>query len=373
MSLVYILLLLAACFLAFSNGANDNFKGVATLFGSGTTNYKKAIIWATITTFSGSVVAIFLAEELVKNFSGKGLVPNELILAPNFAIAIALGAAITVYIATRIGMPISTTHSLVGALFGAGVMAVGSDFNFLKLGKTFLMPLIVSPLMAAVLSLIAYLFFRFSRKLLGVNKNDSISIQKVEGPRTLATVGNQMQMDSPSTLTASIKSDLTATYQGELLGVSFQKILDALHYLSSGVVSFARGLNDTPKIVGLLLVINTLDIKWSMVAIAVVMAIGGLMNAKKVGITMSKKITPMNSGQGFTANMITGLLVTTASIHGLPVSTTHVSVGSIFGIGTVTKKTDMKMVSKIILSWILTLPIAALASAILFKLLETFL
>ena len=79
----------------------------------------------------------------------------------------------------------------------------------------------------------------------------------------------------------------------------------------------------------------------------------------------------MNSGQGFTANVITGLLVTTASIHGLPVSTTHVSVGSIFGIGTVTKKADYKMIGKILLSWLLTLPIAAIVSALIFKLLET--
>ncbi len=372
MSLVFILLLVAACFLAYSNGANDNFKGVATLFGSGTTNYKKAISWATLTTFFGSVVAIVLAQELVKNFSGKGLVPNELILDPNFAISIALGAAITVYLATRIGMPISTTHSLVGALFGAGVMAVGYDFNFMKLGKTFLMPLVVSPLMAAVASLIAYLLFRYIRKILRINKDDGISIQKVENQMAL-TSGNQMQMESHSKLTAFIKNDVNTTYSGKILGISFQKILDSLHYLSSGVVSFARGLNDTPKIVGLLLVINTMDIKWSMIAVAVVMAIGGLMNAKKVGITMSKKITPMNSGQGFTANMITGLLVTTASIHGLPVSTTHVSVGSIFGIGTVTKKSDVKMVSKIILSWVLTLPIAALVSALLFKTLEAIL
>ena len=81
---------------------------------------------------------------------------------------------------------------------------------------------------------------------------------------------------------------------------------------------------------GLLVIINALNIKWGMIAVAITMAIGGLFNAKKVGITMSKKITPMNTGQGFTANLITGLLVTTASIHGLPVSTTHVSVGSIF-------------------------------------------
>ncbi len=332
--MILIVLFIAACFLAYSNGANDNFKGVATLFGSGITDYKKAINWATITTFAGAIAAIFLAEELVKNFSGKGLVPNELILSLTFAISIALGAAITVFIATKVGMPISTTHGLVGALFGAGVMAVGNDFNFIKLGKTFLIPLIVSPLMAATLSLIAYILLRFLRKKIGGTRN------------------------------------YDETYAMSFAGFSLQKILNGLHYLSSGIVSFARGLNDTPKIVGLLLIINALDIQWGMIAIAITMALGGLINAKKVGVTMSKKITPMNSSQGFTANTITGILVTTASIHGLPVSTTHVSVGSIFGIGVSTKKADLKMISKIVLSWILTLPIAAFISALLFKSLE---
>lgn len=329
--MILLLLFIAACFLAYSNGANDNFKGVATLFGSGTTNYKKAINWATITTFSGSIAAIFLAEELVKNFSGKGLVPNELIQTPIFAISIALGAALTVFSATKIGMPISTTHSLVGGLFGAGVMAVGTEFNFNKLGSTFLMPLIVSPLIAAILSLLAYLLFKFLRK------------------------------KAPS---------LNKEYP-TLFTINFSKLLDSLHYLSSGVVSFARGLNDTPKIVGLLIIINTIDIKWSMISVAIIMALGGLLNAKKVGETMSKKITKMNPSQGLTANMITGLLVTTASVHGLPVSTTHVSVGSLFGIGTVTKKANYKVIGKIILSWVLTLPIAAFMSAIIFKVLET--
>ncbi|WP_299132348.1 inorganic phosphate transporter [uncultured Tenacibaculum sp.] len=328
--MILILLFISACFLAYTNGANDNFKGVATLFGAGITDYKKAINWATLTTFAGSVTAIFLAKELVKNFSGKGLVPNELIQSPAFAISIALGAAITVFTATKIGMPISTTHSLVGALFGTGVMAVGSQFNFGKLGNTFLMPLIVSPLVATTLSLIAYLVFKYIRK----------------------------QIPSLN------------TKKPTLIGVSSPKILDGLHYLSSGIVSFSRGLNDTPKIVGLLIIINTIDIKWSMIFIAVIMALGGLINAKKVGETMSEKITKMNSGQGFTANMITGLLVTTASIHGLPVSTTHVSVGSLFGIGIVTKKANYKTIGKIILSWVLTLPIAAIMSAIVFKTLE---
>ena len=368
--MILTLLFLSACFLAYSNGANDNFKGVATLFGSGTTNYKKAINWATITTFSGSVAAIFLANELVKNFSGKGLVPNELIAMPIFAISIAFGAALTVFIATKIGMPISTTHSLVGALFGAGVMAVGTQFNFEKLGSTFLMPLIVSPLMAATLSLIVYIIFKYFRKQLGVTKQTNLNIHKKQTQSIAAlNMDETISLKSKTTIEATIQNKIE-TYEGQILGLSSQKVLDSLHYLSAGVVSFARGLNDTPKIVGLLLIINAVNIKLSMIIIAIVMAIGGLVNAKKVGLTISKKITPMNSGQGFTANLITGLLVTTASIHGLPVSTTHVSVGSIFGIGTATKKADYKMISKILLSWLLTLPMAAIISGILFKLLE---
>jgi PiT family inorganic phosphate transporter len=367
--MILFLLFISACFLAFSNGANDNFKGVATLFGSGTANYKKAINWATITTFAGSIAAIFLANELVKNFSGKGLVPDDLIAMPIFAISIAFGAALTVFIATKMGMPISTTHSLVGALFGAGVMAVGSQFNFGKLGNTFLMPLIVSPLMAALISAIIYLFFRQLRRKSGVTKSSCICISKNQNTVQEANSNLALEMTSGIEIT-SCKNKYIETYNGKLLGISSQQILDNLHYLSSGIVSFSRGLNDTPKIVGLLIIINALDIQWSMVIIALIMAIGGLLNAKKVGVTISKKITPMNSGQGFTANLITGLLVTTASVHGMPVSTTHVSVGSIFGIGTVTKKANHKTIKNILLSWVLTLPIAAIISALLFKTLQ---
>ncbi|RKE98409.1 inorganic phosphate transporter [Ichthyenterobacterium magnum] len=369
--MILILLFLSACFLAYSNGANDNFKGVATLFGSGTTNFKKAIGWATATTFSGSVAAIFLANELVKNFSGKGLVPDDLITVPIFAISIALGAAITVFIATKIGMPISTTHSLVGALFGAGVMAVGMQFNFDKLIDKFLFPLIISPLMAAVVSLLVYIIFRFFRKRLGVTKTTNLNIHKKQTPSIPSmNMDNTINLKTSKSIEATLEQTIE-TYEGQILGLSSQKVLDSLHYLSAGIVSFARGLNDTPKIIGLLVIINAIDIKWSMIIIAIIMALGGLINAKKVGVTMSKKITPMNSGQGFTANLVTGLLVTTASFHGMPVSTTHVSVGSIFGIGTATKKANLKMVSKILLSWLLTLPMAAIVSGLLYKLLET--
>jgi len=367
--MILVALFLAACFLAYSNGANDNFKGVATLFGSGTTNYKRAIAWATVTTITGSIAAIFLASTLVKNFSGKGLVPDTLIQSPEFAISIALGAAITVFIATKVGMPISTTHSLVGALFGSGVVAVGTAFNFAKLGNTFLMPLVVSPLMAAVISFLAYLLFRKLRVAMGITKETCACIGKEKIPVLKTANSNEYVLtdsESKNTVVIMNEADCVEIYKGNFIGINSQKALDFFHYLSAGIVSFARGLNDTPKIVGLLLVINTFDIEWGMLAVAVAMAIGGLLNAKKVAEVMSKKITPMNSGQGFTANLVTGLLVTTASIHGMPVSTTHVSVGSIFGIGTVTKKADVKMIRNILLSWLMTLPIAAFCSGAIY-------
>ena len=86
------IILLAVLCLAYANGSNDNFKGVATLFGSGTTNYRWALVWATITTLLGSLAAVFLAEQLLKSFSGKGLVSSSLVAEPNYAAAVALGA-----------------------------------------------------------------------------------------------------------------------------------------------------------------------------------------------------------------------------------------------------------------------------------------
>jgi len=257
---------------------------VATLFGSATTDYRKAINWATITTLLGSISSVLLAGALVQNFSGKGLVPDDLVLSPDFAISIALGAAITVYIATKIGMPISTTHSLVGALAGSGIMAVGLSFNFERLGSTFLIPLILSPLMAAVLSLIAYIILKKSRLALGVTKETCLCIENEfkpvveilndDGSISLNRAGGKTK------LTISNYNDCVEVYRGDILGISAQKVLDAAHFLSSGVVSFARGLNDTPKIVGLRLVISVIDLKWGMLAVGILMAVGRLLKVK---------------------------------------------------------------------------------------------
>ena len=364
--LVFIIVL----FLAYSNGANDNFKGVATLFGSGTVDYKKALTWATITTFSGAMLSIFLAEKLLKNFSGKGLIPDDLLTNPSFAGAVALGAACTVFLATKIGMPISTTHALTGALAGSGILAAGGEFNFLKLSEKFFVPLLISPVLALVMAYLSYLSLSFVRKKLKVSKSSCLcaSTQKqvvlqmsnshagAERNKIIISTGHSDQCDS--------------IYGGKLFGVSAQWLLNTLHYLSAGVVSFSRGLNDTPKIAGILLLLGTVNGAFSLPSIAIVMVLGGILNAKKVAHTMSNNITKMNDGQGFTANLSTALLVSTASIHGMPVSTTHVSVGSILGIGIANKKGNWKVIREVLLSWVLTLPMAAGCAALFYLLLN---
>ncbi len=363
-----IILFIATCFLAYSNGSNDNFKGVATLFGSGSADYKKALWWATLTTLAGSVSSIFWAEALLKNFSGKGLVPDAVVGAPDFLIAVAIGAGLTVILATVTGFPISTTHSLTGALVGAGIAAVGTEVNIMVLGGKFFLPLIVSPFAAVLLALLLYSLFRFIRLRLGISKEWCLCITESE-PIVSAPNGESLlsvEVREPE-MVIDTKRNCELRYNGSFLGVSLQQLLDVFHFLSAGVVSFARGLNDTPKIVALLLALQIMDIRISMGAVAAAIALGGVLNAKKVAHTISKKITPMNHGQGFTANLVTGFLVIFASRIGMPVSTTHVSVGALLGIGTVTGEGNKKVIREILLSWLLTLPIGASLAAVTYR------
>jgi inorganic phosphate transporter, PiT family len=89
------------------------------------------------------------------------------------------------------------------------------------------------------------------------------------------------------------------------------------------------------------------------------MAAGGVLSARHVAETMSQKVTRMNAGQGFTANLVTSLLVLLATRFAMPISTTHVSVGSLFGIGTVTGTARLNVVLTIVFAWVTTLPLAA--------------
>ncbi len=364
-----ILLLLAVCFLAYSNGANDNFKGVASLFGSKTTSYRTAIGWATVSTFAGSVAAVFLAQSLLKKFSGKGLVPDALAGSEYFLLAVAVGAGTTVILATQTGFPISTTHALTGAMIGSGWVAVGSQVQLGVLGRAFLLPLMLSPLLAVALGAVLYLAFRWSRLRLGITKEWCVCVGEeqcvVAMPQSSSVLAIQAAAPVVSACVGE-QSSCAQRYAGRFLGIGCQQVMDAAHFVSAGVVGFARGLNDTPKMAALLLVLPALGMGWSLLAVAIAIAVGGLLSARRVAETMSHKITAMNHGQGFSANLATGLLVTTASLFGLPVSTTHVSCGALFGIGLSSRQANLRVMRNILLSWLVTLPCAAVIGAFVY-------
>ena len=372
--MLILLLVFTTIFLAYSNGANDNFKGVATLYGSGTLSYKAAITIATITTFIGSIAAIFLAQGLVASFSGKGLVPVEIAGTASFLIATGLGAGITVLLATRLSFPISTTHSLVGGLLGAGIAAVGMQVNFQQLGSAFFFPLMASPFIAFSLGIIVYWFFTQTRRRLKLSNNGSETPQQAfiqqppfQQPKQAMLMADPL-INKSQEVTTKTNTNTANEYTGNIFVFSKKTLLDTAHILSGAAVSFARGLNDTPKIAGLLVAAKTLDISIGMVAIAIGMAIGGLLNARRVAETMSKKITRLNPEQGLSANLVTSFLVIVASKFGVPVSTTHVSVGAIVGIGMLSKKSDNKVIISIMLSCLMTLPVAMIFSAIIYSL-----
>jgi inorganic phosphate transporter, PiT family len=351
--MMLFVLFTAVLLISFANGANDNFKGVATLWGSGSLAYRPTLILATVCTLAGSVCSWYFAAELIKNFSGKGLVPDNIVQSADFVLAVALAGGTTVLLATRLGFPISTTHSIVGALVGAGLVAVDTAVNFNKLGKTFFLPLLLSPAIAVLVSLTVYAVLTRIRKASGITEQSGIYAGSKFIPAALLQTNTGIQQ-------------LTSQYQGSLLGINFQWLIDKLHFLSAGILSFSRGLNDTPKMVSLLLICNFFSLPVNTFILAVMIALGGVINGKRIAQTLSKKITPMNHGQGFTANLVTSVLMITATKLGLPAAITHISVGSIYGVSMVNKTADNKQIAKIGLSWILTLPIAGVLSALFY-------
>lgn len=363
------LLVLTVLFLAWTNGANDTFKGVASLYGSGATNYRTALGWGILSTAAGSLAAIILAAGLLGKFSGKGLVPDSLAGTPEFLVSVALASGTTVLLATLLGFPISTTHALTGAMLGSGWMAVGNGVKLGVLGKGFLLPLLLSPVLAMLAGALIYLGLHSLRLRFMIPK---------EWCFCLGLERHTVPVPQPASMFAAqeIAPELSAScgtpmacherYQGRFVGLESQKAMDLAHFLSAGAVGFARGLNDTPKMAALLLVVPQIKVPWAMGLVLISMSIGGLMGARRVAETMANKITRMNHGQGFSANLGTGLLVTMASVFGLPVSTTHVSVGALTGIGLLNGKADLPVIRKVLLSWLITLPCAAALGAVIY-------
>lgn len=361
-----IVLLIVVAWLAFANGANDNYKGVATLYGSGATSYRTALSLATIATLGGSLLSIVLASGLVAAFSGSGLVPADVAASAGFTASVGGAAAITILLATRLGMPTSTTHALTGALLGVAFVVDGAQSAWHPLMQKFFLPLLFSPLIAIALTALSFAVFGRLRARFAP-----------DGPMCVCEASPQPAFAMTSTLASAAAS--TSLVVGPIveceraLGTTAvlartDRIAGAVHVLSAASVCFARAVNDTPKVAALLATASLASGSWTLGAVAGAMVIGGLVASRRVAETISHGITSLDPVEGLSANIVTSGLVIVASRYGLPVSTTHVSCGSIFGIGIATRSARWRTITKILAAWVTTLPLAALLGALLYQL-----
>lgn len=361
-----ILLLIAVIILAATNGANDNFKGVATLYGSRRAGYWTSLIWASLTTLAGSLCSVFFAHALLHAFTGAGLVPAQIAAQTRFALAVAGGGALTVALAAWRGLPISTTHALIGAMCGAGLVAVGGGVQFSSLGGSFLLPLLASPVIAVIP---AFLLAPLLRKLVARAEREPECVCAVKTETVLVTPEGVVLREHSNERIAGTAVECKAAGARPLWRADARGAVDALLFLFGGAVSFARGLNDTPKIAALLLPVAALagGSTSATATVGIAMLIGGLFGARRVARTLSEKITRLDVGGALAAGITTSLLVGTASFNGLPVSTTHVSVGALAGTGlNGSSSVDRKVMTSIVLSWVVTLPAGALFGAVLY-------
>ena len=356
-------LILLAGLLAWANGSNDVSKGIATLVGSGVTSFRTAVIWGTVWTVAGGVVAAFASQGLVATFSGKGFLAAPASGAV-FLASVAAGAVAWVLFASRTGLPVSTTHAIAGALAGAGIVSEGaSALHWAFLGVRVALPLALSPLVSVAL---IYAVFPLLNR--GVLRAAAYCVC-IERRFALVPAGglalsSDSGADASSTVVARVEEcDTSPTVTARI------EALDALHWVSSALTSFARGLNDTPKIVAFGVVASAvlgLSALSFYALVAAGMGAGGLVAGLRVTETLARKVTPMSPAEGFCANRVTTLLVGLASLVALPVSTTHVSSGAIIGIGLHRGAASLRWptVRDMLLAWLVTVPVAALVGGL---------
>lgn len=361
--------------LAYANSTNDVSKAIATLVGSGVTNYRTAIVWGTIWTIVGASASAFVAGAMVKTFS-QGLIQTGTIIPPVVALAVLIGATTWVLFASRTGLPVSTTHAITGAIVGTGLIAFDEEaLIWSAIVKKIVLPLLLSPVIALTVALILHpvvrlLAARWEGACLCVMPASRalVAIDASGGTRTLfqaASLG-QPVMAVPSQCDR-------AGLQGLVVG------LDTIHWISSGLASFARGTNDAPKIVAMLL-LGSAAAAWPSTTmqlaafggVALAMGLGSYFGGLRVTEVLAEKVTKMNHAEGLSANLTTSSLVLLSGTLGLPVSTTHVSSSAIIGIGLLKGLNAVRWatVRNMVLAWIVTLPAAVFLACLAYLILS---
>lgn len=348
--------------MAFVNGGNDVSKPIATLAGTKVASLKTAVSWGTLWTVAGALAGLYWGEAIVKNIT-----QSIFIAPPDFSFPLALatvGAPILwVTLATWRKWPVSTTHALIGGVVGSGILSFGtSGIAWDIIGSKIALPLLISPLLAILLTvLLTPLLKRIANSI----SRTHICITPV--PRLVySSASKEMSPAVDDCITCdqdSIQSKLTA-------GISLN--IDHLHWLTSGLLSFSRGLNDTPKLIAIVLpfmVLNHGEVPvWLYFLAAIAMGAGSLLAGRKITELLGFNVTPLSHAEGFSANFVSTVLVMGATPLGLPVSTTHVSTSSIMGIGLNNGHgLNKRVVYTILFAWLVTVPATAFLGALIYS------
>ncbi len=397
-------------FMAWGIGANDVANAMATSVGSKAITIKTAIIIAAIFEFSGAI----LAGGEVTSTIRKGIVdPAVLEGSPELLIfgmlASLLAAGIWLLLASRKGWPVSTTHSIVGAVVGFAAIGIGMDaVNWSKVGSI-VMSWVVSPLTSGI---IAFLLFQ-SVQVLILRADDPLKKAKLYVPfyifltaffMTLVTIKKGLKHVSDLSFTSQ-EAYLYAFIAGVIIAIigaifiskikpdprkeaefhfhTVEKVFAVLMVITASGLAFAHGSNDVANAVGpLAAVVSTaksgmitgksaLD-SWILLVGGIGIVIGLATYGRKVIATVGKKITHLTPSRGFAAELGASMTIVVASSTGMPISTTHTLVGAVLGVGMAKglSAINLNVVRGIFASWVITIPAGAILSIIFFFILK---
>lgn len=389
---------------AFNLGANDVANSMASAVGAKAITIRQAVIIAGILNFVG---AVLLGSQVTKTIA-KGIVDPMAIGDPKLVMigmfAALLAAAFWVFMATVTSLPVSSTHSIVGAILGFGIVAGGSEIVNWWVLAAVVASWFISPFFSAG---VGYLVFSHIRKYI-LDARQFVRAAKRWAPRWIGLAVGIICMSFmyKTPMGKSLKMPLHMAFvYGALLGSvawfiarvvvrrliideeagaeAVEGIFRKMQVGTSCYVALAHGANDVANAIGPVAAIYLIakdqviavkpDIPLSILALGGIgIAVGIMTMGHRVMRTVGEKITVLNNTRGFAVDFSTATTVLTASKLGLPVSSTHAAIGAIAGVGVARgfKAVDFRILGKIVVYWVITVPVAAFTAAIFFEILK---